>query len=67
MAARANRTKVSLDDRIDILNKNTTRVPPAKEVLTIASGILTLVRVSAAAALYSPVGFRPHQLSKRTR
>ena len=59
MATRMSKTKVSLDDRIDILSRITTRVSPAKEVFTTVSAILALVRVSDIAALRSSVNSRP--------
>ena len=54
MATLTSKTKVSLDDRIDILSRITTQVSPAKEVFTTVSAILALVRVSDIVALHPP-------------
>ena len=56
---------MSLDDKIDTLDKNAVEDSPAKQVFTTVGAILTLVRVSTAIA--SPANSRPHRLSNRTR
>jgi hypothetical protein len=47
MAARTRKVKVSLDDRIDILNRNAVEASPAKQVFRTVGAILALVRVGA--------------------
>jgi len=53
MGVRRRKAIVSLDDKIDILNKNAAEDSPAKQVFTTVSAILVLVRVSVVALLYS--------------
>ena len=65
MGARRRRATVSLDDKIDTLDKNAAEDSPAKQVFATVSAILTLVRVSTVAA--SSVDSRSHRLSNRTR
>jgi len=53
MGVRRRKAIVSLDDKIDILDKNAAEDSPAKQVFKTVSAILALVRVSAVALLYS--------------
>lgn len=45
MATRTSKARASLNDRIDILNKNAVEVSPAKQVFGTVTTILALVRV----------------------
>ena len=53
MGAHRRKAAVSLDDAVNILDKNATEDSPTKQVFKTVSAILALVRVSAVALLYS--------------
>jgi len=49
MTTRKRKVKLSLFNRIDVLNRNAIEVPAAKEVFRVVGVILTRVRVSTVA------------------
>jgi len=61
METQTQEVKASLDDRIDILNRDAVGVSPAKRIFRTASGALALVRVSVSAALCSYIYSRTYR------
>ena len=53
MGPRRRKDTVSLNDKIDVLDKNAVEDSPANRIFKTASAILALVQVSAVAPLYS--------------